>query len=284
MRPDDFRSTCTCKGPAVARTRKHRSSMSKSTRGRVTVRQGRVFGISCLAVAIIGAYTLTTPAQAHGFGQRYDLPLPLSLYLFGTAAAVVLSFVVVALFVRHTPGMRGYPRIDLGAFPRLAGLLKLIAAFLFILAVAAGFFGDQDPYFNIAPTLVWIIWWVGLAMVSAFLGDLWGLVNPWRNLFDMADRVYRRLTGRPGLAWHLPYPEALGVWPAVGLLFAVSWVELVFSSAAVPANIAWLALLYSLVTWAGMALFGSAAWITRGEVFAIFFGLFAGFAPTEPSE
>src|SRR5216683_808152 len=260
MRPDDFRFTCTRRGPAVARTRKRRSSMSKSIRGRVVVRQGRVFRISCLAVAIIGVCVLAGPAQAHGFGQRYDLPLPLSLYLFGTAAAVVLSFVVVALFAQHTPGARGYPRIDLGAYPALAASLKLIAAGLFILTVAAGFIGDQDPYFNIAPTLVWIIWWVGLAAVSAFLGDFWGLVNPWRSLFDMADRVYRRLTARPGLAWGLPYPDALGVWPAVGLLFAVSWIELVFPSPAVPANIAWLAVAYSLVTWGGMVLFGSATW------------------------
>src|SRR5437588_7586435 len=174
-------------------------------------------GAGPAALTLCCAYA--APAAAHSFGQRYDLPLPLSLYLFGTAAAVVLSFVVVALFARHTPGARGYPRIDLGAYPGLAALLRLLAAFLFILAVTAGFIGDQDPYFNIAPTLVWIIWWVGFAMVSAFLGDLWGLVNPWRSLFDMADRVYRRLTGRPGLARNLPYPEALGVWPAVGLLF-----------------------------------------------------------------
>src|SRR6266446_5537852 len=247
--------------------------VSKDAWRRYIVTLGATLAACCMAA---------TPAAAHGFGQRYDLPLPLSLYLFGTAAAVVLSFVVVAMFARHTPGARGYPRIDLGAYPALAALLKLTAAGLFILTVAAGFIGDQDPYFNIAPTLVWIIWWVGFAAVSAFLGDLWGLVSPWRSLFDMADRVYRRLTGRPGLAWDLPYPEALGVWPAVGLLFAVSWIELVFPSPAVPANIAWLAVLYSLLTWGGMAVFGSATWVSRGEVFTIFFGLFARFAPTEP--
>src|SRR5712691_4924224 len=107
-----------------------------------------------------GCCIIANPAAAHGFGQRYDLPLPLSFYLFGTAAAVVLSFVVVALFSRHTPGARGYPRIDLGrwlAHPVLAGLLKLVAAGLFILTAAAGFIGNQDPYRNIAPTLVWII-------------------------------------------------------------------------------------------------------------------------------
>jgi hypothetical protein len=244
------------------------------------------------AAALAGCVVLAAPAAAHGFGQRYDLPLPLSLYLYGTAAAVVLSFVVVALFARHTPGGSGYPRVDLGAsrlgrclaHPVLQSLLKLIAAGFFILVVTAGFIGNQDPYRNIAPTLVWTLWWVGFAIGSAFLGDFWALLNPWRNLFDMADRAYRRLTGRPGLASYLPYPEALGVWPAVGLLFAVSWTELVFPSPAVPANIAWLAVIYSLVTWGGMALFGSATWVRRGEVFAVFFGLFARFAPTESGE
>ncbi len=233
---------------------------------------------------------LAVPAEAHGFGQRYDLPLPLFLYLLSTAAAVILSFVVVGLFARHTPGARGYPRIDLLAHPLgrwlahpvLLALLRLITAGLFILTVTAGFFGNQDPYRNIAPTLVWIVWWVGLATFSAFVGDLWALVNPWRTLFDWADRVYRILTGRTGLALRLPYPEALGVWPAVGLLLAVSWTELVFPSPAVPTNIAWLALAYSVITWTGMTVFGSETWVKHGEVFAIFFGLFARFAPTEP--
>jgi hypothetical protein len=231
------------------------------------------------------------PACAHGFGQRYDLPLPLSLYLFGTAAAVVLSFVVVGLFARHTPGARGYPRIDLRAHrpgrwlahPALLAFLKLIATGVFILVVTAGFAGSQDPYRNIAPTLVWIVWWVGLAIFSAFVGNIWAVVNPWRSLFDWADRAYRALSGRTSLALHLPYPEALGVWPAVGLLLAVTWTELVFPSPAVPANIAWLALGYSLLTWGAMALFGSETWVAHGEVFAVFFDLFARLAPTEPS-
>src|SRR5579864_5278378 len=182
------------------------------------------------AAALAACSILAAPAAAHGFGQRYDLPLPLSFYLFGTAGAVILSFVVVALFSRHAPGTRGYPRVDLGACPGLAAVLKLIAIGLFILIVTAGFIGNQDPYRNIAPTLVWIVWWVGLAIASAFVGDFWALVNPWRSLFNMADRAYRRLTGCPGLAWNLPYPEVLGVWPAVGLLFVVSWTELVFPS------------------------------------------------------
>ena len=67
---------------------------------------------TAFSAALAACCIIAAPAAAHGFGQRYDLPLPLSLYLFGTAAAVILSFVVVALFARHAPGARGYPRVD----------------------------------------------------------------------------------------------------------------------------------------------------------------------------
>src|SRR6516162_4437816 len=293
MRPGDFRSTSTRKGqaPAVIRTKTRRWPPSRCIRGSRVMRLDRAKRpVVAPSAAIAGACAFAVPAWAHGFGQRYDLPLPLSLYLFSTAAAVTLSFVVVGLFARHTPGARGYPRIDLVAHPLsrwlarpvLLALLKLVAASLFVLTVTAGFCGSQDPYRNIAPTLAWIIWWVGLAIFSAFVGDLWAVVNPWRSLFNGADRVYRMLTGRTGFALRLPYPKALGVWPAVGLLLAVAWTELVFPSPAVPANIAWLALAYSLLTWCGMVLFGSEIWAARGEVFTVFFGLFARLAPTEP--
>src|SRR5207302_2995908 len=57
--------------------------------------------------------------------------------------------------------------------------------------------------------------------------------------------------------------------------------ELVYPRPAVPATIARLLILYSLLTWGGMALFGATEWARRGEVFALYFGLFARFAPTE---
>src|SRR5262249_40201344 len=67
--------------------------------------------------AAVAAASLATPAAAHGFGHRYDLPTPLSFYLTGAAAAVVVSFVIVGLFVREAPRAHLYPRIDLIATP-----------------------------------------------------------------------------------------------------------------------------------------------------------------------
>ena len=63
-----------------------------------------------------------TPAAAHGFGQRYDLPIPLSYYLVGTAAAVVVSFLIVGLFVRERAAPHAPVAIDLLA-TRLGRLL-----------------------------------------------------------------------------------------------------------------------------------------------------------------
>ena len=62
----------------------------------------------------LGAAALSpATAYAHGFGERYDLPVPLWLYVTGAGAAVALSFVVIGLFMRGDRGGRAYPRVNL---------------------------------------------------------------------------------------------------------------------------------------------------------------------------
>ena len=259
-------------------------SRLKSVRVRAVARPLKT-PLACCAAALFVCLAVVS-ASAHGFGQRYELPLPLSFYFIGGAAAVVFSFLVVGLFMRQARIPSASARIDLLAHPfgrlfeHLALPLKLIVLVLFLVAIYAGFFGSQDPYRNIAPTLVWIIGWVGLAYVSALIGDVWAVINPWRTLFDAADWLYRRNTGQP-LSLNWSYPPALGVWPAVVLLLAFSWTELVYPNPAVPSHIAGFALAYSVLTWSGMLLFGRDAWLRHGEVFSLVFGTFARFAPTE---
>jgi hypothetical protein len=242
-----------------------------------------------LAIAACLLAALMAPAAAHGFGERYELPVPLSLYLVGAAAAVALSFVIFALFVRraHAPQARRRYALPAAAVGRTIGhpavLLALRAAALglFLLTVLAGLAGNQNPYRNVAPTLVWVVWWVGFAYVQAFLGDVWSLVNPWRTAWDAADWLRRRLGRGKALSFGLPYPPQLGAWPACLLLLAFAWIELVSPNAASPANIAWLAIGYALLTWAGMLAFGRDVWLANGEVFSLVFGTLARFAPTE---
>jgi hypothetical protein len=84
-----------------------------------------------------------------------------------------------------------------------------------------------------------------------------------------------------GLDGDAPYPASWDVWPALTLFFVFVWVELVFPGSATPRNIAFLLLLYSSATWAGMSLFGKETWLRNGEAFSVFFDILARFAPTE---
>ena len=230
------------------------------------------------------------PAMAHGFGPTYDIPIPLWLYLYGGAAAVVLAFLPLALFSRkERDSAYQYPRFDLFGIPwlgrllasrLLVGGLRLLSVVLFLVVVVAGLVGLQSG-FNIVPTFVWVTWWVGFSFLTALVGNLWPLVNPWRVLLDWAEGLARRLGLRDGLELDEPYPEALGIWPAVGLFLVFVWVENVFEGSYVPRNIAFFVLAYSLITLYGMAFFGKETWLRRGEAFSVYFVLLGRFAPTE---
>jgi hypothetical protein len=237
-------------------------------------------------ILIILLLALPGEALAHGFGMRYDIPVPFWLYAYGAAAAVVLTFV---LLVDTKPAPHHYPRFDLlrvGWFrtvfagkPFLLGL-RLLSVALFFLVILSGLLGDQTPENNFAPTFVWIVWWVGLAFFTVLFGNLWELTNPWKRIFQWAEGLAGRLM-RTGKGPYLPYPAEWGVWPALILYCAFAWVELVFLGSSKPSNIAVLALLYSAITWSGMTLFGKDAWLRGGEAFSVFFGILARFAPTE---
>jgi hypothetical protein len=172
--------------------------------------------IAARLAAILGFVIPAGPAQAHAFGARYDLPLPLEFYLAGAAAAVALSFVVMALFFRAPPGRSDLLSLDqIGSRPKrihpfAAGFLQIVSVGLFLLVIAAGFFGTQEPSANIAPTFIWIIWWVGLAYFVAVVGNLWPAINPWSIIYSWIERLSAlarlgSLTGR-----HLDYPS-LGI-------------------------------------------------------------------------
>ncbi len=245
-------------------------------------------GMSFLVVFLV-CLGGTVSAMAHGFGQRYDLPVPLWLYTVGAAATVALSFVIVGLFVRRTSPEHTYWRLDMLRLPVVRALahpfvlacLRGGAMLLFVALIVAGLFGRQVPTKNLAPTLVWVLWWVGMAYISALCGNLWVVLNPWAIGFEWIERLYRRGTGEAHLARNRPYPRSLGVWPGVLLFVGFAWIELVYEGSAQPSTIAGFALIYSAITWVGMWVFGKEVWLRHGEAFTLVFGILARFAPTE---
>ncbi len=249
-------------------------------RGR-PVRPGRC---AHLAGSVAAAFAVAAPeaAQAHAFGGRYDLPLPLWLYLVGAGASVALSFVLAAWFSRPAPPP---PDDD----PAVAGdrdirrrpplLLEVLAVAAFVLLLVAGFVGNQDdPFANVLPVVVWILWWIGLAYVSALAGDLWALINPLPILAGWAGAVWMKFAGRRLLA-RRPVPARIGVWPAVVAFLAFGWAELIWTSNTVPMKLALAILAYAVWMWAGMAMYGVRAWTESADCLARFFHLFSRFAP-----
>jgi len=229
-------------------------------------------------LAAVAAASAPAVASAHAIGERYDLPLPVHLYVLGGALVVALSFAVVALAVRlDTRGAARWARFFVWAAPppslvAAEWLLRAIGIVAFGLAITAGLVGEQHPGRNIAPTLVWIVWWIGLALIAALIVNPWPWLNPWRSLALIAARFIPAPRARR-------YPRAWAEWPAVAGLFLLVWFELVYPAPSHPRAIAIVALAYSLATFAGMAMFGRETWLKRGEVFSLFFALLGRFAP-----
>ena len=230
----------------------------------------------------VGLNLAATPASAHAFVSRYDLPLPLAFYLTAAGAAVVLSFVVIARFLKRRDGIEDAPLFNLLGLPLIRQLgtplalnaMRSLSVTVFGLVLAAGLFGDPDTFDNIAPTFVWVVWWVGMAFASALVGNLWDLVNPWKILFTWTERALG------GIKSPYAYPLVLSRWPAVLLFLLFAWLELISEQAVQPFNLAILIIAYSAITWTGMTAYGRDTWLENAEVFSAVFGLLAKFAPT----
>lgn len=208
-------------------------------------------------------------AGAHALAERYELPLPLGYVVAGVCAAVLLTFVLAAFFARAGGGSAREQRLV--PLPGAAVLLlRSLSLLLFAVTIAAALWGTQDPLMNLAPTMVWIVAWLGLTFTSAFIVNPWPVLDPWRSL-HLALLALAPPLRRDGL---LRWPLALGCWPAVALLLACSWLEIVYPIAMSPRKMGWLLLAWSAITLAGMVAFGRRTWQAHGDVFALAFTSF----------
>ncbi|HVR90579.1 MAG TPA: hypothetical protein VHG29_05755 [Novosphingobium sp.] len=225
--------------------------------------------------------------MAHGFGQKYDLPLPLNLLIWSAGGTIIVTFVVVSAFLRETLVQGEHWQLQLAEIdtsPATPGnavitALRLFAAAIFILMIVAGLFGNQDPYHNLAPTLVWVIWWVGFAFFCALFGNLWGLINPIATWFDWISAIRSAGARRDQARRYVTYPAWLGFWPAAIILASFVWAELIWTEKDVPMAIATAALSYAVLCWVAMCVWGRDAWLHHGEAFSVMFRLLGRFAP-----
>ncbi|SUZ54794.1 uncharacterized protein METZ01_LOCUS7648 [marine metagenome] len=242
-----------------------------------------------LPAAALAGSLMAWPAYAHGFGERTELPVPLGYFLIGAGFAVALSFVFISVLVKVSAEASywrfnliasGWSRATLTS-PLVLVPVKLLSVFLLGLVIATGFGGESSPLLNFSPTFVWIVWWVGMAIAVALVGNIWALTNPWKILFAWAEGFYRLI--RPGrdLSLRREYPAKYGIWPALVLFVLFTWVQDSYPKSDVPAQIAVMAVVYSVITLGGMAIFGKHQWLRKGEAFSVVFGLLSQFSVTE---
>ena len=229
-----------------------------------------------LLVFAAGALLVAAPesALAHGLVGRQDLPIP--KWLFGWAAAVVLvaSFVGLAVLWPR-PRLEGARERHVAGLPRwLDPLAGAIGIALFGLIVYAGFAGSQTQTNNLAPTMIFVFFWVAIPIASVLFGDVFKALNPWRAAARAVAWLAARVR-RGGLPAPMPYPARLGRWPAAIGILAFAWIELVYTGRSDPSNLAVLALVYAAIQFVGMSLYGIEPWNRHGDGFAVYFGLIA---------
>ncbi len=229
---------------------------------------------------------------AHALEGKQDLPIPEWLFAWGASLVLIVSFVALSVAWREPRFEADRWRAVASAFSRfvLSRGVEIAAGAIGVLllgvTVWAGLYGTEAPDRNFSVTFVFVTVWLGLVVISVLFGNVFQAFNPWRAIARAASGGFRLIAGQtPPPA--LPYPERLGRWPAAIGLLGFLWLELVYGASGfqsvglTPRTVAIATLVYSAYTFVGMALYGIEKWCSRGETFAVYFGMFARLSPLE---
>jgi hypothetical protein len=145
----------------------------------------------------------------------------------------------------------------------------------FCATVYAGLAGTDAEQDNLAPTVVFVLLWVGIPFVSLVFGDVFRLLSPWRAI----GRAVGWIVARVAPAEPLDYPERLGRRPAMAGIFLFGVIELCWAAGREPQTLAILGLLYLVTMFVGMSLHGVEPWSRNADPFGVYFGIFASLAP-----
>jgi len=221
-----------------------------------------------------------TVSQAHSFCTAYILPIPLWMYAYGCVATLVVTFAVIIFFRgTFTPYVVRTSEVSVSGRARTFGrwilcLLRAGAAACLLLSILAGFIGNADPSRNIGMTLFWVVFLLGLAYLTAFLGDFYKWINPWKLAVTGLERIGLDLS-----APRASFPHRLGYWPAFLSYLVLVWVELFVAPE--PFVLSLILISYSGLTFAGIAVFGKAIWFRRADIFSVLFRLIGNLAPID---
>jgi hypothetical protein len=201
---------------------------------------------------------------------------------------LVVSFVLLGalwkrpLLAPHRIGRDLGQRVSALLLGPVRIVVQALSVVVFVLVWVSALFGDTDPFKNLAPTWIYVIFWLGVPALSVVLGNVWRALSPWRALADLF--VWLRELGGGEARPLAEYPERLGRWPGAVALFAFAALELAYSDPSSPRALAFAVAVYSYVALFGMAAFGREDWTRYGEGFAVYFWLLSKIAPLYDDE
>jgi hypothetical protein len=231
-----------------------------------------------LAALLAGSIlVLPDAASAHGIGGASDLPIPGWLFAWGATAVLILSFVALGV-LWPKPRLEAMGHGAGFTLPRwmdpVAGALGLAITAIVVVSALAG---TTDTATNLAPTFVWVAFWVAVPLATVLFGDFYTALDPWRAIARAAGRLSRTAGRAPRPV--RPYPAALGRWPAAAGLAVMGWMELVWIRRDDPRALGLVVLAYGAVQLAGMARYGVLAWRRNADPFAVYTHVLAHAAP-----
>ncbi len=209
---------------------------------------------------------------AHGVGGAQDLPLPLSLALGGGAAALGVSFIVLALSWRRPrfhgdTGGRALPEwLDRALGPD--GVATWLLRVLGLLVTGyVGWAAIAGPDTAVNPTfiVVFVLLWVGLVPASLLFGPVYAALNPVRTVH----RLLTRVTGGDPDVGVTTLPAWVGLWPAAVGLFGFVYLELVYPESNYLSSVRLWFAIYVAVLLLGAAVFGD-RWIAVADPFEVY--------------
>jgi hypothetical protein len=215
---------------------------------------------------------------AHGIVGRADLPVPTTFFGVGAAIVLVASFAALAAGWTRPRLERLRTRPLFGIPLVVEVVLGAVGVVAFAASAYAGLAGTELQSGNLAPTAVYVGFWVGVPFASLLFGDVFRLLSPWRAIGRAVGGTLRRVGGAD-MPEPLPYPERVGRWPAAAGIFAFAICELCWAYAREPRGLAILMLVYLAIQLVGMSLYGVEAWTRNADAFGVWFGLVAHLAP-----
>ena len=231
------------------------------------VKKSHFYLLSNILLRFISIVFFPSIGFSHGLNVRYELPIPLYMYIITSVFIIVVTIFLSKYFINK------YIKSSKEISERHKYNNKYLGVFSFLILnslIYIGYYGNQGSLNNIINVFIWVWFWVGFAYLSIISGRLWPKINPWFFLFSSIIKNLYKFKWIKRVKRHsIKEVSLLGIF----LLIIFLWFAIVFPGREVPKNISFFLVIYSLITFIGMLIYGRVRWFNHAEIFSIYFGM-----------